>query len=422
MTTNIFFSWQADTPNKVGRTFLKEVLDEVCKSFTTDTSLNEAFRDIIIDSDTQGVAGQPPIAETIFKKIDSSAVFIADMTLTGIRMDKRPTPNPNVLIEYGWALKSLTNERVICVMNTVYGEPSNENLPFDLAHLRWPIRYYLPENATSKTKIAEKEKLSKILKKAIQMSLAIIPATISIPESVFPSAIANDGPARFRSKNEPIGFEDGIFDENGKEVFLSSGPTIWLRIMPSVKLPKEWPTWELKKIAMGKSSLMPLIHPSGGYSYVRASDGEGMYRSNGKDTPGSNTIKTDSVAFVFKTGEVWSIETALLGYKNEWLPMTDIENVFVKGIQAYSSFLKELDIDLPYHWKAGLIGVKGRRLGYAPPPGKMWIRDGGPLCASDIIEAEGQVELGQPATTALLPLFKKVFEECGLERPDYLPQ
>src|ERR1700677_4811215 len=99
MTKTVFFSWQADTPNKVGRTFLKEVLDEVCESISKDTTLDEANRDVTVDSDTQGVAGQPPIAQTIFKKIDAAGVFIADMTFTGTRMDGRPTPNPNVLIE-----------------------------------------------------------------------------------------------------------------------------------------------------------------------------------------------------------------------------------------------------------------------------------------------------------------------------------
>src|SRR5258708_6997668 len=106
MSNTIFFSWQADTPNNCGRTFLKNVLEEVCAAITADTELDEALRDVEVDTDTKGVAGQPPIAETIFRKIDSAGVFIADMTFTGTRLDGRPTPNPNVLIEYGWALKS----------------------------------------------------------------------------------------------------------------------------------------------------------------------------------------------------------------------------------------------------------------------------------------------------------------------------
>jgi hypothetical protein len=40
----------------------------------------------------------------------------------------RPTPNPNVLIEYGWALKSLTYNSIVPLMNTFYGEPKPEDL------------------------------------------------------------------------------------------------------------------------------------------------------------------------------------------------------------------------------------------------------------------------------------------------------
>ncbi len=421
MTRAVFFSWQADTPNEVGRTFLKEVLHEVCESMASDTALDEALRSVTVDSDTQGVAGQPPIAETIFKKIDAAAVFVADMTFTGTRMDDRPTPNPNVLIEYGWALKSITNERVICVMNTTYGEPSNESLPFDLAHLRWPIRYTLPADATSKARAEEKRKLASALKDAICLSLGTVPTPLIVAQPSFPIFHAKDGPARFRSLNEAIGFEDDNFSENKQEIFLASGPAMWLRLMPATNPQKEWPTRELKKIAMEKSYLMPLIHPSGGYSYVRASDGEGMYRASGNGSSSANTT-VDSITFAFKTGEIWSIETAFLNYAKDRLYATEIEKIFVKGVETYSRFLKELGIDPPYRWKAGLIGVKGRQLGYAPPPGKQWIRDGGPVCATDLIEAEGEIEFEQTTTTALLPFFKKIFDECGVERPDYLPQ
>jgi Molybdopterin-binding domain of aldehyde dehydrogenase len=49
--------------------------------------------------------------ETIFRKIDKAAAFVPDLTLVSERRDGRPTPNPNVLIEYGWALKSLGHGR-----------------------------------------------------------------------------------------------------------------------------------------------------------------------------------------------------------------------------------------------------------------------------------------------------------------------
>ena len=174
MPNTIFFSWQADTPNECGRGFLKEVLEEVCSDLSTETNLSEALRNITVDSDTQGIAGQPPVAATIFEKIDTASVFVADMTFAGRRIDGRPTPNPNVLIEYGWALRSLSYQRVICVMNKAYGKPSRESLPFDLAHLRWPIAYSLKKNASRETREKIKRKLVKILREQVRLSLNTI--------------------------------------------------------------------------------------------------------------------------------------------------------------------------------------------------------------------------------------------------------
>jgi hypothetical protein len=37
--------------------------------------------------------------DTIFRKIDGTAIFVPDLTFVGKRADGRPTPNPNVLIE-----------------------------------------------------------------------------------------------------------------------------------------------------------------------------------------------------------------------------------------------------------------------------------------------------------------------------------
>ena len=54
----------------------------------------------------------------------------------------RPSPNPNVLLEHGYALACLGDERLIGVMNSGTGGRA-ELLPFDLKHRRWPINYEL---------------------------------------------------------------------------------------------------------------------------------------------------------------------------------------------------------------------------------------------------------------------------------------
>src|ERR1700733_4240157 len=113
MPITVFFSWQADTPTIEGRNLIERALARAVLRIGQDTTVEEAVRELVIDRDTMGVAGSPPIVETIFRKIDGAAVFLPDLTFIGKRLDNRPTPNPNVLIEYGWALKSLGHGRIV---------------------------------------------------------------------------------------------------------------------------------------------------------------------------------------------------------------------------------------------------------------------------------------------------------------------
>ncbi len=421
MAKTIFFSWQSDTPFKVGKGFLRDVLDEVCANLANETDVDEAHREVQVDSDTQGVAGQPPIVDTIFKKIDAAGVFIADMTFTGVRLDKRSTPNPNVLIEYGWALKSLTHSRVLCVMNDAYGEPSHYTLPFDLSHLRWPIRYTLPENATSEVKKVEKKKLVATLTGAIKISLATIAVTPPQEPDSFPLAHALTDRARFRAPNQALGFEyDNFHNEPSKEVFLSTGPAMWLRLMPAHDINKTWAPHELKSFLIENSQLklFPLYSRAGGYGQLRSEDGVGIYAGKPHDK-GSTSIETDSVAFVFETGEIWSIDMSTLFFSGNNFPF--IEDIYSKSLKEYSLLLKNMGIQTPLKWMAGIMGVKGRSLYYPVQQGYNRIGNG-PICASDVIFEEGTYDGEETTTTALMPFFKKIFDKCGLPRPDYLPQ
>lgn len=88
----------------------------------------------VIDRDTQNVPGAPDIGATILAKIDAAAVFVADVTIVGNTVTGKPAPNPNVLVELGYALKTLGWSRILLVQNTAFGAP--ETLPFDLRQKR----------------------------------------------------------------------------------------------------------------------------------------------------------------------------------------------------------------------------------------------------------------------------------------------
>jgi len=132
MQAKLFYSWQSDISGSECSTLITNAL-----SASTRALLEDGTAQIVpvIDRDTLDVPGAPDIGVTIFDKIRHADVFVADVTIIGrISGRERPTPNPNVLIETGYALAALGPGRVLLVMNTGFGLP--ELLPFDLRQRR----------------------------------------------------------------------------------------------------------------------------------------------------------------------------------------------------------------------------------------------------------------------------------------------
>ena len=190
MPTTVFYSWQLDRPAKTGRNLIERALLRAIASLRDDIELEEPVRaELEVDRDTKGVAGTPPIVDTIFAKIDAASIFVPDLTFAGHRVDGRPTPNPNVLIEYGWALKQHGHGRMVPVMNIAHGKPSSETLPFDMQHLRHPIQYDCPDNADDATRSAAQATLVKTLAGAIRDILKGLPVQEERNEAAHPETI-----------------------------------------------------------------------------------------------------------------------------------------------------------------------------------------------------------------------------------------
>ena len=148
MPDKVFYSWQSDRPNKTNRRFIEDALALAIQNLGRER--NEIYapsRDLDLDKDTKGIPGSPPVADTIFRKIEECAVFVPDLTFCGLTERERPIPNANVLIEYGWALAKLGHERIVAVMNEAYGPSTETSLPFNIRHNRWPHRFTLTEDA-----------------------------------------------------------------------------------------------------------------------------------------------------------------------------------------------------------------------------------------------------------------------------------
>jgi hypothetical protein len=204
----VFYSWQNDTPSALNRNFIEKALVEALQRLHSDATLEEALRDttVELDKDTKGVAGSPPIVDTILQKVRECAVFVADLTFVGQSKEplidpvgkSRQFPNPNVLIEYGYALRCHSHDRLVGIMNTAYGEPDAESLPFDLRHLRWPITYHLP-NRSASNKDDQFEKLVAILVDAVGLILSKQPSP--------PIEVVKFVPRR-STKNDAVFFDD----------------------------------------------------------------------------------------------------------------------------------------------------------------------------------------------------------------------
>lgn len=131
----IFYSWQSDLPGSETRNIIQDSIKDAVR-LLRDTV------DIEADRDTKGEFGSPDIAQTIFSKIDSCDIFIADVSAVCQyeTIDKdgnkkiKYMPNPNVMLELGYATHVVGWNNVICVLNADYGAP--EDMPFDIASRR----------------------------------------------------------------------------------------------------------------------------------------------------------------------------------------------------------------------------------------------------------------------------------------------
>lgn len=138
----VFYAWQSDLPPEVNRYFIREAAEAAIKALRKELAVEQAPR---LDHDTKGEPGLPDIFQTILEKIDNCAVFLADISFvaqtTPSNGDAKLIPNPNVLIELGYALGSVGPKRIVTVLNTAFGKA--ESLPFDLRNRRHPITYHL---------------------------------------------------------------------------------------------------------------------------------------------------------------------------------------------------------------------------------------------------------------------------------------
>jgi hypothetical protein len=173
----VFFSWQSDSPATGGREFVQSALTEAVAEVAKNTELVVRPE---VDHDTKNVPGAPAVVAAILEKIDQCSVLVADVTLTHVRDTDGPArraPNPNVLLELGYALKRLSPSRILLIQDTTLGVP--DALPFDLRGNR--VLAYSSRDAVDDPESA-RLKLVKDFRTAIELILS----TVGPPADVVP--------------------------------------------------------------------------------------------------------------------------------------------------------------------------------------------------------------------------------------------
>lgn len=153
MSRIIFYSWQNDLNKKTHRYFIEKCLKKALHTLEKDTSIYASY-----DRDTKGMTGSPDISSVIFDKIDKAALFVCDISIVNPESGGRKMPNPNVLLELGYAVSKLGWDRVICLFDVNTGVV--EDLPFDIRQKR--VTPFSPE------KRGEQNRISNILANSIQ--------------------------------------------------------------------------------------------------------------------------------------------------------------------------------------------------------------------------------------------------------------
>lgn len=159
----IFYSWQSDLPNSTNRTFIQTALERAAQSIRNDPAIAV---EPVVDRDTAGVPGSPDIADAIFEKIDNCQIFICDVSIINPDDGQRPTPNPNVLLELGFALKRLGWPYIIMIFNSARSPV--EHLPFDLRTKRVTV-YSVQESDSDRAN--KRHQLESRLRTALQQIL-----------------------------------------------------------------------------------------------------------------------------------------------------------------------------------------------------------------------------------------------------------
>jgi hypothetical protein len=370
----IFWSWQSDTDGDTGRFFVRDCLkaaidilrlsDEI-----VDRPEREVREAMVLDQDRKGVVGHPGLADTIFGKIEAAAVFVADVTLVA-EVKTTPTDdnldgikrliNSNVAIEYGYAVKALTDDAILMVMNLHHGPLTK--LPFDLSHKVAPCRYTLAPDASKAQIAAAKKVLTGQFVDALELHIKRVASLTPTP--LFQEIQSTTSPAVFWQPGEvlaelrtpsSLGFANHRDDDPVLEYRLDIARLCYLRLIPTAPLPTPLSVATLSRIAEGRR-LTLLTHQG-----IAGRPARNKYGALNFETSGTSTTAT-AVTQLFRNGEIWAVSQEFAGDlpTGTVVAMEHLRRCLWEALKRFVEIAgQELNIPLPYDIEMGVVGVNG---------------------------------------------------------------
>lgn len=418
MSWSVFYSWQSDLPNKLNRGLIRKALDDAIRAINADLDVEEAIR---VDQDTQGVSGSPPIVETILKKIEECSVFVPDVSIVCGTDETRKSPNPNVMIEYGYALRACGDERIIPVFNTAFGDW--QELPFDMKHKRRPILFSASEELDEADRRKVRGELAKDIESALRTAQGSgLFESRDKPVPVHqPISAKDEHGGSFLGQNEALGIaRSHRLSGETDDLVLRNGALIYMRLWQQSPRLKEYTNTEVYNV-VNTAQLRPMCSKnSGGFSFGRNRYGAFTFYTFAE--PHNEAI---GITQLFKTGEIWGIDTYYLNIPprketighEKFIPTGSVETDLIYTLSNYlEAAQNHIELTPPLELRVGMTQTEGFELAV----NARWRSEQitGRIFES-AFEQESVIEsYDAKPDEILLPFFKRMYDMAGVVRPE----
>lgn len=413
----VFFSWQADTPVRVGRDFLSDALTEAIAQLKLTASLEEADRSAAPQAD-EDRAASPGQLKDLLKQIDAASTLVADVTPIGQSMKgidaadagaARKFVDSDAAFECGYAAHALGARKIVLLLNAHYGW--HDDLPPDLRNLGAALTFTLVPNASRPEIEAERKKLVSKLVNALSQSLNAPPAggaALGAAPTPNRTAYYREGEILARSGN-PGASEIGYS--------YASDMLCYLRLIPLPPLERPLSLASLNKVV----NRAPLLsrEPEAGLS-GKNEHGAIAFEPASPPSRGPGNLASSTQLFI--SGELWSIGATLIaherGERPEWIRLpflssVTFERAYYDHLRSLTAFaLEQLSLSAPWEVVCGISGSRGLHL---------WVSAQdtlGPIVQPDVIVRRRMKTASEAEMdTVLLKFFSAVHAAAGAERP-----